>query len=272
VALNPGYSFFSIFFSLCLIGQEAKPLVAPQDRLDHLPGLLLSDGKAVLEAPLDWDHKDWALAGTAMALVIGTGFVLDHSVDDAVLRNRRPSWDRAAQKVESLGGVGGAFVVGGVYLVGRVMDDREWAAAGVDAAFSVLIARGLAFPIKELVGRARPEEGFGPDHFHPLHHDGFPSGHVTQAFAMAAAFSAHLDSPWEKASVYGLASLVAVARLEQRAHYTSDVLAAALLGTATGWSVTRLNRVERIGNKPVQMSWMPSFGSGQAGLAFQVKF
>lgn len=265
-----------ILRSSCLLTCLTLPLVAqgvaPQDQVDRLPGLLLTDAKAVFTAPVSWDRKDWAWTGAAVALVVGTGALMDRTVDEAVLRNRRPGWDRAAQKIESLGGLGGAVVVGGVYLTGRLREDREWTAAGVDAAFSVLIARTLALPIKEIVGRARPEEALGTQHFKPLRHDGFPSGHVTQAFAMAAAFSAHLESPWAKAGVFGAASLVAVARVEQRAHFTSDVLAGALLGTATGWAVARVNRVERIGHRPVQMAWQPSLGLGQAGLGLQVKF
>lgn len=265
-----------VFRASCLLTCLALPAlaqgVAPQDHLDRLPGLLLTDAKAVFTAPSAWERKEWAWTGAAVALVAGAGFLLDRTVDEAVVRNPRPSWDRAAQKIETLGGLGGAVVVGGVYLTGRLREDREWTAAGVDAAISVLIARGLALPIKELAGRARPEEGLGTGHFRPLKHDSLPSGHATQAFAMAAAFSAHLDSPWAKVGVYGAASLVALARVEQRAHFTSDVLAGALLGTATGWAVTRVNRIERVGRRPVQVAWQPQLGWGQAGAALSVKF
>lgn len=265
-----------MFRASCLVVLLALPSpgqdIAAQDQVDRLPGLLLTDTKAVLSAPLAWDRKDWAWAGAAVALVAGAGVLLDRPVDEAALRNRRPGWDRTAQKIETLGGLGGGLLVGGVYLTGRLRDNPEWTAAGVDAAISVLIARGLALPIKELVGRARPEEGLGTRHLKPLVHDSFPSGHTAQAFAMAAAFSAHLESPWAKAGVYGTASLVAVARLEQRAHFTSDVLAGALLGTATGWAVTRLNRVERMGRRPVRVAWQPQLGWGQVGAALRLKF
>lgn len=59
----------------------------------------------------------------------------------------------------------------------------------------------------------------------------FPSGHASTAFAgatMLAAFAPRLRVP-----LYALATLIALSRLYNGDHYPTDVLAGAVLGTAT---------------------------------------
>ena len=75
----------------------------------------------------------------------------------------------------------------------------------------------------------------------------FPSGHTTQAFALASVISGHYDDAWVKYSSYTVAGLVGIARSYHDAHFASDVLAGALVGTLVGQSVVEHNRTAHSG-------------------------
>lgn len=110
--------------------------------------------------------------------------------------------------------------------------------------FSAVAASGLACQtIKHLVGRARPrffpEWGafhFGGPNFH-AGQDSFPSGHATSAFALAVALG--LVRPAWRAPLLGLALLVCAARVLAGAHFPSDTVAGAFLGTAMALALAR---------------------------------
>lgn len=104
--------------------------------------------------------------------------------------------------------------------------------------FAAVAVSGIATNIvKLLLGRARPkmwdEAGiFGLSPF-SLDHDfqGFPSGHATTLFALAAA----LGCVWPRwrTPLYALAALLAFSRVAVNAHYPSDLVAGAMVGIAT---------------------------------------
>lgn len=87
----------------------------------------------------------------------------------------------------------------------------------------------------------------------------FPSGHTSNAFALAAVVERHYG--W-KAGIpgYALASLVGVSRLQRNKHYLSDVLAGATLGYVVGRTVVRVNGGAIGGSKGPQVSLNPVVG------------
>lgn len=76
----------------------------------------------------------------------------------------------------------------------------------------------------------------------------FPSGEAATAFALACVLS-HLLPRW-KAAFYAAATLTAVARLVNGAHYVSDVAAGALLGALLADLTFRWLERRRIGERP----------------------
>lgn len=102
--------------------------------------------------------------------------------------------------------------------------------------FMAVVVPGVVVTIvKRMIGRARPylfEKG-GPLLFQPFGWDptyaSLPSGHTTTAFATAFAIGALY--PRLRWPVWGLACVIGVSRIVVSAHYPSDVLAAALVGT-----------------------------------------
>ena len=85
---------------------------------------------------------------------------------------------------------------------------------------------------KQLVGRGRPVTAGVPMARRLLHAPittSFPSGHSASAAAFATAVT--LESPWLGLAAIPLAAAVAGSRVYTGAHYPSDVLAGAALGT-----------------------------------------
>jgi undecaprenyl-diphosphatase len=98
--------------------------------------------------------------------------------------------------------------------------------------FVAIAVPGLAVTIvKRLIGRVRPSQ-LGPFAYVPFSwrpdYAGMPSGHATTAFAAAVA----LGAVWPRARplLWLYAIVIALSRVVIAAHYTSDVIAGALVG------------------------------------------
>jgi membrane-associated phospholipid phosphatase len=166
-------------------------------------------------------------------------------------------------KVERFGAEYSVGVLGGFYLAGTIGNNDTAVAVAQDGLAASIIASGMITPaIKFITGRARPRENLGIAAFHPFSlsyssNSSFPSGHTTQAFAVASVIANHYDETWVAYSSYTVASLVGVARIYHDAHFTSDVMAGALIGTLVGKSVVAHNKPLRSGKVVVLPEIMP---------------
>lgn len=125
--------------------------------------------------------------------------------------------------------VGGAIAV--LFATGRTVDAPRYRAMTYDWLHASLINAGYTTLLKEVVHRERPN---GEDNL------SFPSGHASNAFALAAVAERHYG--WKAGlPAYTLAGLVAVSRLQRNKHYLSDVMAGATLGYLVGRTVVRVN-------------------------------
>ena len=97
--------------------------------------------------------------------------------------------------------------------------------------------------LKPVIGRQRPQVSNGETVFDPFSHDpSFPSGHATEAFAVASVIAMRSDGWVVPTLAFTTASLVAVSRVEQSRHFTSDVFAGAVLGITVGRFVVSRHR------------------------------
>ncbi len=260
---------------------EGAPVASPAtsstdpDRFTHLPRLLLDDAGHVITSPARWDRSDWMTAGASVAAVLGTGLLLDHSVTQFMTKHANASWDRMAKDVQNLGDTPSVLIAGSTYFAGVAFKNPEVRATGIDTMVTMGIAQFLiAIPLKVVVGRSRPSRDQGTHDFHPFNGgESFPSGHTTQAFALASVIAEHADQPWVSGVSYGLAGLVGLARVEQRQHFMSDVVAAGLIGTFVGKAVVAYNQTLRADwHSKVAISFAPTFQPGGYGLSLAMKF
>ena len=113
---------------------------------------------------------------------------------------------------------------------------RSWRPA-VGAVVVGLGGWWLAKGVKELVERGRPYSvlsGLERRSGAPTDGLGFLSGHATVAFALAAVLSPYLPRP-ARIGAYGLAGVVACARVHVGAHFPLDVIAGGAFGYTLGW-------------------------------------
>ena len=152
-------------------------------------------------------------------------------------------------------GVPGSIAVGaGLYLIGRIDRQRRLQDLGLHSVEAMVLASAVTVGVKALAGRARPYldvtnpysfqlgRGFSAEDYRS-----FPSGHTSTAFALASTVSRETQmwwpgSRWYIGSVaYGSAALVGISRMYNNAHWASDVMAGAAIGTILGLKVVRYN-------------------------------
>src|SRR5688572_3010837 len=201
-----------------------------------------ADVRHTFTAPARWEGREWATAA-GVAVGVGAAYAMDDEIRDIVQRNSSDDADDVLDAIEPVGQEYAYGLIGAFYLGGELFDDPRARAVGMDGLAASLIAMGLITqPLKIATGRSRPEEGRGSREFDPFGGDkSFPSGHATQAFALATVVSEHYDSPWVTATSYGLAGLVGLARLNNDEHWASDVLAGAAIGCFVGDVVVKFN-------------------------------
>jgi hypothetical protein len=226
---------------------------------------LKRDGGQIATAPLRWDRSDWTKFGVG-ALAVAGAVLLDEDLREIVHRNTNDMTRGLAKAAGPFGAEYSFATLGAFYLAGKYLkDDRAKAVAG-DGLASSLIAAGVITPIlKATIGRRRPSQtdvtfsrgGGGVS---------FPSGHTTQAFAVASVVAAHYDSLWIKVAAYGVAGLVGLSRMEENEHYASDVLAGALIGAAVGNAVVRIHGAERFRISPA-----PPVNPESRGMALTIR-
>lgn len=225
--------------------------------------IIRDDARHFAIAPLSWEKKEWTALGLG-AVAVGATILIDEDVREAIDGASNRSTQSLADAVEPFGAEYSWGVLGAFYLAGRY-DSRARAVAQDGFAASAIAAGAITPILKATVGRKRPSQTEGTFAFA----DGgasFPSGHTTQAFAIASVVASHYESPWVKWGAYGVAALVAWARLENRAHYASDVIAGAAIGTLVGRTVVRVNRERRF-----NIGLAPSLDPAAPGVALTIR-
>ena len=157
--------------------------------------------------------------------------------------------------------------MGVAWAAGALSNNPELAATGADGIEASLFSAAFITPLlKEVAGRPRPNSGNGAGDIEPVSSNAlFPSGEATEAFTLAAVVSAHTDSVALRGVAWGLAGLVGWERITLNAHWASDVVAGALIGTAVGSWVAHIDRGEGSAQRTVMV--MPVVGPRTLGVS-----
>ncbi len=136
---------------------------------------------------------------------------------------------------ESLGTAGGplwsSVFVAGMFTAGRLSHGTRFRPMTYDMLDAAIVNLAYTEILKVAVGRERPN---GQDA------KSFPSGHTSNAFALATVAERHYG--WKVGvPAYLVAGLVGASRIQQDKHYLSDVVAGAALGYIVGRTVVRVN-------------------------------
>jgi membrane-associated phospholipid phosphatase len=204
----------------------------------------------------------WTSTDTWLAVGFGVGIAAAMPFDEKVAAwSQSPSQESHASSgaVKFFNGYGGYGVLlasVGTYGVARITGSRKWSTLGLRATESIAVSGIATWFLKGVVGRQRPYvniddshnyqfgKGFGNDAYASM-----PSGHTTAAFAFAASVTDEVHEFWPRQTwwvatlTYGSATAVGLARIYSNAHWTSDVVAGAGVGTLSGLLVSRWHRL-----------------------------
>ena len=206
----------------------------------------VTDLGAYFLAPLDWSGRDWAVA-TGIGVTIGAvAITADQHVKDTAQNHRSDGRDRLGDVFNPLGTAFSLGYLGVAWGVGEAVGDPRGAWLARDGLEATLIATGITTATKMTVGRSRPSD-VEEDRWEWFSNNrSFPSGHTTQAFALASVTARTFDDqPWVGAMAFTVATGVGLARINGNHHYASDTLMGAAIGTSVGWFVVGQNRGRR---------------------------
>ena len=199
---------------------------------------LYRDQKAFLKSPLSLKRSDvkWLapLAG-ATALLIAT----DRRVAERIGEAGNPLLERS-DTISSLGSPYATFgAAGTMYAIGALSDNERLKQTGVLGLEALIDSAIVGRAVKLATGRQRPGRESGGDGFWSRG-DSMPSGHAITTWALATVVAhQYSDKPVVQVAAYGIAAVVAVARVTSHSHYPSDVLVGGSLGFLIGRYVVR---------------------------------
>jgi len=215
-------------------------------------------GDSVHAAKTLFTWRDGALAAGFTGLTVAL-FPADRSTarrlqDSSTQANH--FFKNASRGIQYMADPGSVWIGVSMYAVGRVGHWKNAADLGLHGTEAVILSGAITSIIKDAAGRARPyvSADTRPHDFRfarGLHKGGgyqsFPSGHTSAAFAAASAVTSESqrwwpDGKWLVAPVmYGGATLIGLSRMYNNAHWTSDVVVGAAIGTFSGIKVVRYN-------------------------------
>jgi membrane-associated phospholipid phosphatase len=232
--------------------------------------LVLGDTGSVLTAPARWDFDDWVEAASAVSAVAGTA-AFDKTIRAHVQAGRTAGEDKFMKQWQEFGNYYAFGALAAFDAWGEIGGDVTAKNTAMDGIAASIIAGGLITPaLKVVVGRERPSTTTSTFRFKPFStNSSFPSGHATEAFAVAAAIAENYPTPWVECLAYGTAGLVGYARIEQNAHFASDVVAGSLIGWFVGRAVVHRNDGPK---DPKKLSWTPYATPNGVGVVFHKAF
>lgn len=213
-------------------------------------------GDSIHAAKTLFTWRDAALAGGFAAATVAM-FPLDQSIARHLQSpgaQANQFLKNASRNVQYIADPGTVVIGLSLYGVGRLAKWRNVADLGLHGTEAVAISGAATALIKDLAGRARPyvsrdtnahDFGLGRGIGHGGGYQSFPSGHTSAAFAAASVFTSESQRWWPRATpvvapmMYGGAALVGLSRLYNNAHWASDVVLGAALGTLSGIKVVR---------------------------------
>lgn len=182
----------------------------------------------------------WIIGIVITAIIIGAAFYFDDEVRDLIAQSQSHTGENIARWVSLIGNWPGhyypALVLAGIcWWRGR----KKWMWIFLSMVIALVVAGMISRGINITTGRARPSVG-PQEVWHGLSYrskyHAFPSGHVSASTAFFAVL--FLANRRVGAPFLAIPVLVGLSRLYLEAHYLSDVVCAAVLGTLSALLVS----------------------------------
>jgi membrane-associated phospholipid phosphatase len=229
----------------------------------------VSDAGALATNPLHWQQEDFRRFGL-FAFTVGGLIVADPQIYTGIQDLRSNFTNSVSNATTDFGGPYAYAISGGLILGGLATKNADMRDTGREALEAAVFAGIITNVFKEVFGRVRPYASGGETIFEPFSgNKSFPSGHATTAFAVASVIAMRTDGWIVPTIAYGLATVVAFDRINDQAHFASDVFAGACIGIATGrFLVNRHRRQAEAESGKTEVSLVPI----PSGMALRVDF
>jgi membrane-associated phospholipid phosphatase len=210
------------------------------------------------------------LITAGVAAAVGGVMVADSRIQKWVQKNRTEDGNDVFKHVQTAGDA--VFPVNaGLAVASYFFRDSEGGNKLFQTSLVSLEAQGLASGLTHLakiaIGRKRPGEDPQGNSYSPGRiGSSLPSGHATNIFAFAAVFGDQYGPP-AQALLYTLAVAVSAERVYRNHHFTSDVLAGAVIGYVVGKALALRHTYGDRG-----LSFMPLDVAGGVGITMQYRF
>jgi len=195
-------------------------MIIAKDSPNNLHSYWVQSSKAII---MD-ESNQWLLGSAAIAALGATQ--IDMKVNDYVQSHKILSGP-ISHFGDEMGGNWGHWILWSSIITSSKInkDSNKKFMSKIQYSTLAMVSNGLiTVGMKRAFGRERPN---GSDYY------SFPSGHTSHSFTMASIANELYGKNIGLIS-YGLATLVAVSRMNDNKHYLSDVIFGAGLGTAVG--------------------------------------
>jgi len=227
------------------------------------------DAGDIFGAPFHFDTGQWLATASIVA-----GTAAFFAVDEPARRVAQSNQSRLGDDVFGVGKEYGRASYGlalsaGLYVGGLVFKSGETRETGVILLESLAFAGAITTVLKSVFGRSRPYTGEGAFRYRGFQFKAestsLPSGHTTVAFAVSSVLAGRLKNPFATVGLYSMATLTALSRVYHDAHWVSDNILAAAIGTVVGLALVDLHEQ---GGKGVELRIVPSTQGLRAELLF----
>ncbi len=189
--------------------------------------------------------------------------------------------DHKSEKTAKLATVGNMFgadiippVAIGSYFLGAVLDNGKLKQLGLFTVTAGLATQAITEGFKKSFQRVRPNGDMGPYAFGQEGNNSFFSGHSSGAWSFATVIAEVYkeDHAWVPFVSYGLAAVTSYARMHDRKHWMTDVLAGAIVAHLVTKAVIRLHKNDGSeGGFLVYPSYDPVTGIGSINVHYTPK-
>lgn len=232
-----------------------------------------SEAKSILSSLWHWEKSDWLKGSLIVGITIGL-YSHDQKIQEWAQRNRTTTSDEIAKFAKPFGDAKYILpALGMFYLYGTTFKDKKAQRSALLSLESFIVSGIFTTTLKLAGHRHRPSSGDPYDTW-----DGpsistsnlsFPSGHSSSAFALASVVASEYDeNPVIPFFSYGIATLTALSRVNDNAHWASDVFFGSTIGYFTGKAIVNLHRSEKARNLTI----LPAVNDEQVGLLVSYKF
>jgi len=231
-----------------------------------------TDTKAILTAPAQWDQSDWIKASVVLGVTAGL-YTQDDKIRIWVQKHKTRGTTHFADDASKIYTYS-LPALGALGLYGYVVKDEKAKTTFLLGAESVIITSVFVQTLKRSTGRHRPSTGDSHDTWSgptPSGHNerlSFPSGDASTAFAIASVVASEYDNVIVPPLAYTAATLVALERVHNNAHWASDVFLGSAIGYFAGKAIVRYHS----GKQESTLSLTPMIDGKDVGLMVTYRF